>query len=153
MTEYVYDAAISTFITASGTGTGTATIEAFLASDEVRVNVTFAGLSSPTDNGDVSVQIPTSNNVDELNFLYGVPFNVTSGFFSNTTSVAMNVIQDLVHATESSKVILNTVAGFLYGEFSPCAQVATTSFTAAKTNAQRTKSLRVAALDEAVSRN
>ena len=138
---------------ALGSGTGTATIETFVASSEIRVNVTFTGLSSPTYKFPINLYTTPTNDFQ----LHGLPFNVTSGFYSNTTTVNKSVFLDLISstasATEKARLIFSLFRGMMYGEFSPCAQVTTTSFTAAKTTAQRlAKSLRAVALDEAVSK-
>lgn len=125
-----------------GSGTGIASIEAFTSSSEIRVNATFSRLLFPTNEYEIRLQVPTLSTVRELLLSKPVPYNVTSGFYSYTTSVTRDFIPDLAYATEKPIFALGTSLGLLYGQFSPCSGVATTSFTPARARAQRVKYLR-----------
>ena len=117
LTEYVID--FKAFSSALASGTGTATIVAFVATGELKLDVAFTGLSSPTDDLGISFEVPSPISKDNIKFTNGIPFNVTSGVYSNTTSIAGNVLQDLVAEVEGgARISVSTVLGFLYGEFS-----------------------------------
>ena len=121
---------------APASGTGNATMKVFLASNEIQVNVTFAGLSSPTGSPilfkpfsieSFTLFVASSSNVDVVYLTGGVPLNIISGSYFNTTSVKTGVIQDLVSTDGGAKLFFFTESGFIYGDFSSCNAAATTS--------------------------
>ena len=116
LAEYVPDTSVGQYVLS--TGTGTATIVAFVASGEIELNVAFSGLSFPTA-GFIILEAPSPIDENDLVITDGVPTGVISGVYSNTTSVGVNLLQDLVAGAEgASRLVLYTTGSLVYGEFS-----------------------------------
>lgn len=117
-----YQASLAEYVPSNGllvlsNGTGTATLVVFVAASEIKLDVTFAGLSFPTF-GVIILEAPSPIDDNDQVITDGVPTGVISGVYSNTTSVGVNLLQDLVAGAEgASRLVLYTTESLVYGEF------------------------------------